>query len=530
MVRTRFAPSPTGFLHIGGLRTALYNYLFARKQKGTFILRIEDTDQKRYVEGAIESLLKTLQQVDLEYDEGPKRNGKFGPYIQSQRTDMYRKYAQELVDKKAAYPCFCTAERLEEMRKKQTERKEAPMYDRTCMNLSEQEIDSKKSESIPFVIRQKIPHGKFLKFADLIRGKVSFETSTIDDQVLMKSDNFPTYHLANVIDDHLMEITHVIRGEEWLPSTPKHILLYEAFGWEKPEFAHIPLLLNKDRTKLSKRQGDVSVEDYLAKGYIKEALINFIALLGWHPGKGTEEEIFSIADLIEKFSLENVHKAGAIFDLEKLNWFNFQWKKRLHSQKLSELAKKIAPEVNITSDERGHISYSFSDKESTNEFEKKRGEILLEMCKKSLPEDIIKKSFLNRALITFEEKILKNPGELHDQISFYNKPKEFSKSLLINEKMKVDESIAQKSLSESIKFLASLPEESFEDVQGLQKELVGLAQKLELKNGQLLWPLRVALSGEQFSPGVFEIIWVLGKDESVKRMKNTLENQFKTAA
>ncbi|HLG25336.1 MAG TPA: glutamate--tRNA ligase, partial [Candidatus Gracilibacteria bacterium] len=298
MVRTRFAPSPTGYLHVGGLRTALYSYLYARQNKGRFLLRIEDTDQKRYVEGAVESLINTLTTVGISFDEGPGVGGDHGPYIQSERTEMYREHAQKLIELKAAYPCFCTAERLVQMRERQTAAKKAPMYDRTCLNLSASEIEEKKKAGTPFVIRQKIPHGRKVQFKDHVRGVVSFETSTVDDQVLMKSDNFPTYHLANVVDDHFMQITHVIRGEEWLPSTPKHLLLYEAFGWTPPEYAHLPLLLNKDKSKLSKRQGDVSVESYLEKGYSKEALINFVALLGWHPGAGIEKEIFSMEELI----------------------------------------------------------------------------------------------------------------------------------------------------------------------------------------------------------------------------------------
>lgn len=497
MIRTRFAPSPTGFLHIGGLRTALYNYLFARKNKGIFILRIEDTDQKRFVEGAIESLLKTLEQIGLEYDEGPEKNGDFGPYIQSERTEIYRKYVQELIEKKAAYFCFCTAERLESMREQQIAAKKAPMYDRTCLKLSETEIEEQKKSGKPFVIRQKIPHGRFLKFKDLIRGNVSFETSTIDDQVLMKSDNFPTYHLANVVDDHLMEITHVIRGEEWLPSTPKHILLYESFGWKNPEFAHIPLLLNKDKTKLSKRQNDVSVEDYLAKGYGKEAIINFIALLGWHPGSGEEKEIFSLVELIENFSLEKVHKSGAIFDIEKLNWFNFEWNRKMYQEKMKGLEN------------------------DRSKMEQKKAELLLELCQKYLPTEWLnQEKLLSKALITVEEKILKMPKEAPLHLALYFEQKEATKELLCNEKMKVDETMAKKALEEGLKSLENF--EGFESLELLKEHLLKLAVTLGVKNGQLLWPLRAALSGEAFSPGTFELLWALGKEESTKRIKKAL--------
>jgi glutamyl-tRNA synthetase len=542
MIRTRFAPSPTGFLHVGGLRTALYNYLFARKNKGVFILRIEDTDRTRYVEGALESLLKTLEQVGLEYDEGPGKNGKFGPYIQSERTEIYRGYAQELLDKKAAYPCFCTAERLEEMRKKQTEAKKAPMYDRTCLSLTSEEIESKMKQGIPYVIRQKIPHGRFLKFKDLIRGKVSFETLTIDDQVLIKSDHFPTYHLANVVDDHLMEITQVIRGEEWLPSTPKHLLLYEAFGWNPPEFAHIPLLLNKDKSKLSKRQGDVSVESYLEKGTSKEALLNFIALLGWHPGKGIEQEIFSLEELIEAFSLEQVHKAGAIFDLEKLNWFNFQWQRELLEQQLLEKAQEMEAQVSkweapedqkkaqpepktdlekFVSVRNVIFSLHFKSLEEIQTFEQYESELLLKKSQKYLPENwLTHREFLYEALRTIREKILKNPQEAAEHIRFFFELPNYPSELFLNPKMEVaDFDLVKKVLTESEKIIQTIKNFSTKET---VETFSTLAQNLQLKNKQLLWPLRVALTGQQYSPGVFEVLEVLGKEEALKRIQKAM--------
>ena len=325
MVRTRFAPSPTGLLHVGGLRAALFNFLFARKNKGIFILRIEDTDRARSVPGAVENLISTLKWAGISYDEGPDAGGKNGPYIQSQRLNLYKKYAQQLLKLGAAYRCFCSPQRLEEMRREQEAHKLAPRYDRKCLSLSASAADSLGA---PFVIRQKIPGSGEVEWKDMVRGSISFECAAIDDQVILKSDGYPTYHLANVVDDHEMKITHVIRGEEWLSSTPKHILLYRAFGWDIPQFAHLPLLLNKDRSKLSKRQGDVAVEEYIKKGYLAEAIVNFIALLGWHPGGQETQEIFSLTELIEKFSLEKVHKAGAVFDLEKLDWIKWQWRRK----------------------------------------------------------------------------------------------------------------------------------------------------------------------------------------------------------
>lgn len=517
MIRTRFAPSPTGFLHVGGLRTALFNYLYARKHKGQFLLRIEDTDVKRYVEGAVENLLHTLEQVGLEYDEGPHKDGPHAPYIQSQRTDIYRKYADELVEKGAAYLCFCPPERLEEMRKKQAELKQAPMYDRTCLKLSTEEIKARLDAGEPGVIRQKIPHGEKLRFTDHIRGVVVFETSNLDDQVLMKSDNFPTYHLANVIDDHLMEISHVIRGEEWLPSTPKHIMLYEAFGWKPPEFAHIPLLLNKDKSKLSKRQGDVSVESYLEKGYLPVALINFIALLGWHPGKGEEQEIYTIEELIERFELEQVHKAGAIFDTEKLDWFNYRWNKELHYQEMAKLAREIDPAAKTGLNARKEQEYEFSSAELEMKFQMRRGEALLKKCEKHLrPEWIGQKELLLRALVTLEEKVLKNPAETPEHLGCFFQPKPLDTSLLLNEKMKVDEATARTALTEAVKALENF--EEWQSVSKIQNHLLALVEKLGLKNGQVLWPLRVALTGEQFSPGAFEMLWALGKEEALRRI------------
>lgn len=326
-IRVRFAPSPTGYLHVGGLRTALYNYLLAKQKEGCFILRIEDTDQARYVEGAVENLLRTLAWCGIQPDEGP--------YYQSQRLEIYHHYAKELIACGAAYHCFCTSEELDTMRACMEAKKLPPKYDGRCRFLSTAEVQARLEKEVPSVIRLKMPENEDITFHDLVRGDVSFQSNLIDDQILIKSDGYPTYHLANVIDDHLMEITHVIRGEEWLPSTPKHIVLYRALHWKSPDFAHLPLLLNSDRSKLSKRQGDVAVEDYQRKGYLPEAMLNFIVLLGWNPG--TEQEIFSMEKLIQLFSLERVNKGGAIFDINKLNWVNAHYMKKLSEESLCQL-------------------------------------------------------------------------------------------------------------------------------------------------------------------------------------------------
>jgi len=485
MIKTRFAPSPTGYLHVGGLRTALYCYLFAKKNKGKYLLRIEDTDQERYVEGAEENLIKTLEWVGLHHDEGPFR--------QSERTEIYKEHVQKLIDSGRAYRCFCTRDRLDEMRKAQMERKQATMYDRKCADLPESEVKAKMDAGEPFVIRQKMPY-ELIKFKDLVRGNVQFDGKTVDDSVLMKSDGFPTYHLANVVDDHLMEMTHVIRGEEWLPSTPKHIALYNAFGWNVPEFAHLPLLLNPDKTKLSKRQGDVAVEDYVKKGYSKEAITNFVALLGWNPGGGDEKEIFTLKELEEAFSIEKVHKAGAVFNIEKLDWFNWRWEKE-----------------NFT-------------KETQNMSPEEKAEKLLEKCEEYLSDDQKKdKEKLLKALLIVEEKILKNPKETSDNIDFYFNLPDYNKELLTHEKMKVDFSQALLSLEKSQEDLQNLDDWTEES---LKQTLLETVQKLGAKNGQVLWPLRAALTGVQFSPGVFESAWILEKEETLARI-DTAINKLK---
>ncbi len=324
---TRFAPSPTGFLHVGGLRTALYNYLFARNHAGKMILRIEDTDRARFVPGATESLIRTLRVMGIEYDEGPDKPGSSGPYLQSERTDIYQQHAKQLINQGDAYYCFCTPERLEQIRKQQESSNQQPKYDGHCRNLTTSEISHNLEGGKPYVIRLKMPLQGESRFTDLIREEVVVQNELIDDQILIKSDGFPTYHLANVIDDHLMGISHVIRGEEWLLSVPKHLRLYQAFEWKPPAMAHLPLLLNPDKSKLSKRQGDVAVEEFLEKGYLPEALNNFVALLGWNPGDN--QEIYTLPQLIEKFSLERVNKSGAVFDVQKLNWLNGQYLRQL---------------------------------------------------------------------------------------------------------------------------------------------------------------------------------------------------------
>lgn len=535
MIKTRFAPSPTGYLHVGGLRTALYCYLFAKKEKGSFMLRIEDTDQERFVEGATENLIKTLGWCGMDYDEGPILKdgkivevGKVGPYIQSKRTDIYRKYAEELLEKGHAYHCFCTKERLDELRKNQEERKQATMYDRKCCSIPLAEARKRAAGGESFVIRQKIPY-EVLKFKDLIRGNVMFDGKTVDDQVLVKSDGFPTYHLANVVDDHTMNVTHVIRGEEWLPSTPKHIFLYKAFGWQAPEFAHIPLLLNKDRSKLSKRQGHVAVEDYINEGYLREAIINFVAFLGWHPGAGEKNEILSLKELEEKFSIDRVHKAGAIFDLEKLDWFNWQWQKRLFNEEIQKEAKKIDANVEIVSPKKGDFTYTFKKPEDKEKFLETKASYLKKICEQFLLDeyknDKALEEALNKALTAVEEKVLRDPKNINEYISFFFALPKYDKALFTNEKMQLDEAKAKDSLIKAESELEKIAEEDWLE-EKIKAILMALIESSGLKTGQLLWPIRVTLTGQQFSPGAFEMLYALGKEESLKRIKNTLSTFF----
>lgn len=505
-IRVRFAPSPTGFLHIGGLRTALYNYLFARQRGGAFILRIEDTDVKRKIAGATENLIKTLKQMGLDYDEGPKiikgkieEIGDYGPYIQSKRIKIYQKYAQELLKKGRAYYCFCSPKELEEMRQKQLAQGKAPIYDERCRKLSPQEIRRKIEKGLPYVIRLKIPKKGKVSFDDLIHGKVEFDYQYIDDQILLKSDGYPTYHLANVVDDHLMKISHVIRGEEWLSSTPKHIFLYQSFGWEIPKFAHLPLLLNPDKTKLSKRQGDVAVEDYLNKGYLPEALLNFIALLGWNPGD--EREVFSLKELIQEFSLERVKKSGAIFNLEKLDWLNGYYIRKLSLDKLTQYCLPYLEKANLIK------------KISDSRFE-------IVETKEIVNIDFIKK------IVALEQERLKKLSEIGELAKFFfiSQPK-YPGKLLIWKKTSKEQILKNLILAE--KLIISLNKKSFTR-EILKEKLLKLAQKTG--RGELLWPLRVALSGLKGSPGPFEIAEVLGKDKVLKRLKfaqNLLKNDEK---
>jgi glutamyl-tRNA synthetase len=524
-IRTRFAPSPTGYLHIGGLRTALYAYLHAKQNNGTFILRIEDTDQARLIEDSLQNIIDTLAWAGLEFEEGPGKGGSSGPYIQSERLDIYQKHVQQLLDSEHAYRCFCTKEQLDTMREEQMAAKQAPMYDRRCRYLSTEEIQEKLDSKTTFVIRQAVPLKRLVKFKDKIRGNVTFDTNTLDDHVLLKTDGFPTYHFAVVIDDHYMQITDVIRGEEWLPSTPKHILLYEAFGWQPTEFAHLPLLLNKDRSKLSKRQNDVSTQSYIDKGYSKEALINFIALLGWNTSDN--QELFSIQDLLQKFSLDRVQKSGAIFDLDKLNWYNWQWKRNTYLKEISAIAKEIDSKVEIIEPKKGHLKFNFSSSEFENKFLQSNYSILYKIVENHLSEENktqLATSSLDAAKIlkTVEEKILKEPENINQFIEFIFQSKfDYNSELFLNEKMNVSSEVAKNAIQKSIEMLS---EADFQTEELLLIKFKEIIANLEYKNGQVLWPVRIALTNEEYSPGVFEIASILGYKNTIQKLTNSLNS------
>jgi glutamyl-tRNA synthetase len=469
-VRVRFAPSPTGYLHVGGLRTALYNYLFARHNGGKFILRIEDTDRTRLIEGAVENLIATLKWAGLDYDEGPDREGTCGPYIQSQRLNIYREHALKLIEKEKAYHCFCTAERLEEVRKKQLANKLSPAYDRQCRNLSREEAEKRIAKGEKYVIRMKVPDDGEMTFEDVIRGKVVIAHKMLDDQVLVKSDGFPTYHLGVVVDDHLMGITHIIRGEEWLSSVPKHILLFRYFGWDVPVMVHLPLLLNPDKSKLSKRQGDVAVEDYRRKGYLKEALVNFIAFLGWNPGD--EREIFSMDQLIREFSLDRVGRSGAVFNVEKLNWLNQQ---HLKLKSECEIADLVRPHLqNIKGIEDTYL---------------------------------LKVIGLMKDRVTFPMDILEQ-GDF-----FFNDPQSFDNAGL---KKYWDGEAAERMemLSRRLDLLTDFSHSAIESV------LRTLSDELRVTPSKLIHPARLAVSGKTAGPGLFEMMETMGKERVVRRLQH----------
>ena len=475
-VRTRFAPSPTGYLHIGGLRTALFTYCIAKKAGGKFILRIEDTDQERYVEGANEVIYRTLRAVGLDWDEGPDVGGNYGPYIQTERRGIYKEYAEKLVELGGAYYCFCDKERLAELKAVQEASGVNPMYDRHCRNLSPEEVKAKLDAGTPYVIRQKVPLDGTTTFHDVLYGDITVENSTLDDQVLLKTDGLPTYNFANVVDDHLMGITHVVRGNEYLASAPKYTLLYEAFGWEEPVYIHVEHIMRDKQHKLSKRDGDASYEDFINKGYLSEAIVNYIALLGWSP-KG-EREIFSLKELIEEFDISGLSKSPAIFDPLKLKAMNGEYIRALSPEKFAEYAE---PYIRQT-------------------------------CKGDF--DIAKIA----ALLQPRTEVL---SEIPDQVDFFDEMPSYDLALYENKKMKTNRETALEVLEKVLPVLENITDWNFG---ALHDSLFNLIGEMGVKNGYVLWPVRVAISGKQFTPGgAIEVAEIIGKDETLSRMKRSIE-------
>ncbi len=470
--RTRFAPSPTGYMHIGNLRTALYAYLLTKSMGGDFILRIEDTDQERYVEGATDVIYNTLKETGLIWDEGPDIGGNYGPYIQSERKHLYKEYAEKLVESGHAYYCFCDKERLERVRHECEVQKLPPKYDKHCMSLTKEEIKAKLDAGVPYVIRQNMPVSGTTSFDDAVFGRITVENSTLDDQILLKSDGMPTYNFANVIDDHLMGITHVIRGNEYLSSTPKYNLLYEAFGWEIPQYIHCSPVMRDHTHKLSKRDGDASYEDFIKKGYLKEAIINYIALLGWSP-QGDREK-YTLSELAEVFSVEGISKSPAIFDENKLAWLNGEYIRDLTPEQFHEKAKPYY---------EGIITKPEIDTKKISALLQKRTEKL---------------------------------SDIPEQIDFFEKLPEYDNALFVHKKMKTNEENSKTALLAVKELFENQTDWSFD---ALHDAAMGLVEKLGVKNGQLLYPLRVALSGKAFTPGGgIELAEILGRDESLKRI------------
>ncbi|NLP00748.1 MAG: glutamate--tRNA ligase [Clostridiaceae bacterium] len=476
-VRTRFAPSPTGYMHIGNLRTALYEYLVAKSQNGKFILRIEDTDQERLVEGAVDIIYNTLKLCGMKHDEGPDIGGPYGPYVQSDRKNTYRPYAEELIEKGHAYYCFCSKERLDALRAECEEKNQTFMYDRHCLNLSKEEIAAKLRNKEPYVIRQKMPREGTTTFEDVVYGTISIENNMLEDQILLKSDGLPTYNFANVIDDHLMDITHVVRGSEYLSSTPKYNLLYEAFGWDIPIYIHLPLIVKPDGSKISKRKGDASFEDLLKMGFLVEAIINYIALLGWSPD--SNQEMFTLSELEKVFNIKNISKSPSAFDMDKLRWFNAQYIRAMSAEEFHAL---VLP----------YLSESISNKEI----------------------DLFKISKLLQA----RTEVL---TDIPSKIGFFNELCDYDLNIYVHKKMKTTLDNSLKSLKEALPVLENMDDWNESSI---HDNLLGLAERLGIKNGQMLWPVRTALSGWEVTPGgAIEIADILGKNESLRRIKIGIE-------
>ncbi len=476
-VRTRYAPSPTGFMHVGNLRTALYEYLIAKNQNGTFVLRIEDTDQERLVEGAVDVIYNTMKIAGLTHDEGPDIGGEYGPYVQSERKDMYLPYAEELIREGKAYRCFCTKERLEKL----AEESVGGGYDGHCRDLSDEEIDKLLKEGVPYVIRQKMPKEGSTTFSDAVFGDITVENSELTDQILIKSDGYPTYNFANVIDDHTMGITHVVRGCEYLSSTPKYNLLYEAFGWEIPTYVHLPLIMGKNEdgsvSKLSKRHGATGFEDLITDGYLPEAIINYIALLGWCPK--SNQEIFSLKELVENFHVDEISKSPSVFDYDKLSWMNAEYLRAMSEAEFTAVAKPYYDEAFGT------------------------------------------KPYDSKKLFAILHERTVKLTDIPQMIDFFAKLPEYDKEMFVNKKSKTTLENVPEILKAVIAELGAIDNWNCDTI---KESLLNLALKMELKNGTVMWPARIAAAGKTVTPGgAVEILDILGKEESIDRLNAGLD-------
>ncbi|MDY3250848.1 MAG: glutamate--tRNA ligase [Candidatus Choladocola sp.] len=476
-VKTRFAPSPTGRMHVGNLRTALYAYLIAKHEGGTFMLRIEDTDQERYVEGAVDIIYRTLQKTGLIHDEGPDIDGGCGPYVQSERQQagIYMKYAKMLIEKGEAYYCFCDKERLESL-KQEVAGKEIVVYDKHCLHLSKEEIEAKLAAGVPYVIRQNVPQEGTTKFVDEIYGEIEVPNAELDDMILIKSDGYPTYNFANVVDDHLMGITHVVRGNEYLSSAPKYNRLYEAFGWEVPVYVHCPLITNEEHKKLSKRSGHSSYEDLLDQGFVSEAIVNYVALLGWCPEDN--REIFSLPELVEAFDYHHMSKSPAVFDVQKLRWMNGEYLKAMDDEKFYEAA--------------------------------------LPYLKKAISRDL---DF--RKIAAMVKTRIEVYPDIEEMVDFFEKLPEYDVSMFTHKKSKTS---AQSSYEVLTEILPRLEQQEDFSNDALFELLKAYVDEKGCKVNFVMWPVRVAVSGKQMTPaGATEIMEILGKEESVARIRKAIE-------
>lgn len=476
-VRTRFAPSPTGRMHVGNLRTALYTYLIAKHEGGEFVLRIEDTDQERFVEEALGIIYRTLEKTGLIHDEGPDKDGGYGPYIQSERckSGLYMEYAKQLIEKGEAYYCFCDKERLDSL-KQNINGKEISVYDKHCLHLSKEEVEAKLAAGVPYVIRQNIPNEGTTSFEDEIYGKIEVPNSELDDMILIKSDGYPTYNFANVVDDHLMGITHVVRGNEYLSSSPKYNRLYAAFGWDVPVYVHCPLITNEEHKKLSKRCGHSSYEDLIEQGFVTEAVVNYVALLGWCPSDN--REIFSLEELVEAFDYHHMNKSPAVFDMGKLRWMNGEYIKAMDFDKFYERA--------------------------------------LPYLKEAIHKDLDLKKIASQVKTRIEVF-----PEIKELIDFYEEVPEYDTQMYCHKKMKTTEETSLNLLKEVLPLLEAQDDYSND---ALFEALVAFGKEHGYKTGYIMWPIRTALSGKQTTPaGATEILEILGKEESIKRIHAAIE-------